>query len=104
LLSFAVLLITNNQIALQSMSVMAVTTCFLIISASALCYWLKNQVFIEVGISAWAIFSGLVVLLLSIQNVCKSGISFTFIGIFAFGIILAIGNHYYKCWQLKPIA
>ncbi len=88
-LSLLVMLITTNQIALQSMSVFSTcigyalntVACFVFLSRS-------NASISKKAVCSMAILSCLAIVALSALNIARSGLSVSFIGIFISGILL----------------
>lgn len=83
-LACLMLLISNNQIALQSMSVFAVILSFVLSSVAAI-YAFKDRI-----LAVFAFFSCSYVLILCVQKIIVSGVSFSFLAVLLGGIVVGM--------------
>lgn len=96
LLSFVVMAITSNQIALQSMSVFSVCVSYALSTLAGLMFALKNsRGFFEQATTAFGVASCSLIVALSAVNIVKSGLSISFICVFVSGVALAASKHVY---------
>lgn len=83
--------ITQNQVALQAMSVFATGISFTFCAVAGAFYWRKNNNNLkEVCIAGFAIISCLIMLSISAKSILKEGLSLPFLAIFFSGILLAL--------------
>lgn len=90
LLSFMVMAITSNQIALQSMTVFSTCLAYAISTLAAFFYSMQQQTgVIEKLVCLAAVGSCCLIVGLSTLNIVQSGLSLSFMCIFASGIVIA---------------
>ncbi|MFH1461874.1 MAG: amino acid permease [bacterium] len=90
-ISFLLLAVSQNQIALQNMTVLGMVTAYFLSSISLLKI-LKNEFYTKKAIPILAILSSAYIMSICIKNIIKFGISISFIMIFLVGIFFALNR------------